>query len=207
MVRDAMTEAVHRLIEQYGLFAVFLGCLAEGESAAILGGFFAHQQVFVPWQAFLATFLGAFIGDTFFFTLGRSFANHPFVRRLRRRPGFRRAYRLLNTHPNIFVLTNRYIYGMRLVGGIAAGLSTVPAPRFVVLNAISSAVWAALFGMLGYVFGLGAEHLIGQALARHERLFIALAVGFGVAVLAWLVARHFARRERARDAKEDQAGS
>src|SRR5439155_23440584 len=120
-----MTETIHRLIEQYGLVAVFLGCVAEGESAAILGGFFAHQQVFVLWQAFVAAFLGAFAGDTFFFILGRSFADHRYVRSLRRRPGFRRAYRLLNTHPNIFVLTNRYVYGMRLVGGVAAGLSTV----------------------------------------------------------------------------------
>ncbi|TIS63638.1 MAG: DedA family protein [Mesorhizobium sp.] len=199
-----MSEAIHRLIEQYGLVAVFLGCVAEGESAAILGGFFAHQQIFVLWQTFVAAFLGAFAGDTFFFTLGRSFADHPYVRRLRRRPGFRRAYRLLNTHPNIFVLTNRYVYGMRLVGGIAAGLSTVSVARFVVLNAISSAVWAALFGT---VFGLGAERMVGQAFARHERLLIALAVGIAVAVLAWLVARHFAGKERAKDAREDQAGS
>ncbi|WP_204270333.1 hypothetical protein, partial [Klebsiella aerogenes] len=63
------------------------------------------------------------------------------------------------------------------------------------------------FGTLGYVFGLGAERLIGQALARHERLLIALAVGLGVAILAWLVARHFAGRERAKDAREDQAAS
>lgn len=202
-----MSEAIHRLIEQYGLVAVFLGCVAEGESAAILGGFFAHQQIFVLWQTFVAAFLGAFAGDTFFFTLGRSFADHPYVRRLRRRPGFRRAYRLLNTHPNIFVLTNRYVYGMRLVGGIAAGLSTVSVARFVVLNAISSAVWAALFGTVGYVFGLGAERMVGQAFARHERLLIALAVGIAVAVLAWLVARHFAGKERAKDAREDQAGS
>ncbi|AZO29949.1 MULTISPECIES: DedA family protein [Mesorhizobium] len=200
-----MTEAIHRLIEQYGLVAVFLGCVAEGESAAILGGFFAHQQIFVLWQAFLAAFLGAFAGDTFFFTLGRSFADHPYVVGLRKRPGFRRAYRLLNTHPNIFVLTNRYVYGMRLVGGIAAGLSTVSVPRFVILNAISSAVWAALFGTVGYVFGLGAERMVGQAFARHERLLIALAVGLGVAILAWLVARHFARRERVKDASDGQA--
>jgi membrane protein DedA with SNARE-associated domain len=200
-----MTETIHRLIEQYGLVAVFLGCVAEGESAAILGGFFAHQQVFVLWQAFVAAFLGAFAGDTFFFILGRNFANHPYVVRLRKRPGFRHAYRLLNTHPNIYVLTNRYIYGMRLVGGIAAGLSTVSVPRFVILNAISSAVWAALFGTVGYVFGLGAERMVGQAFARHERLLIALAVGLGVAILAWLVAHHFARRERVKDAKEDQA--
>lgn len=200
-----MTEVIHRLIEQYGLVAVFLGCVAEGESAAILGGFFAHQQVFVLWQAFVAAFLGAFAGDTFFFTLGRSFADHPYVVRLRRQPGFRRAYRLLNTHPNIFVLTNRYVYGMRLVGGIAAGLSIVSVPRFVILNAISSAVWAALFGTVGYVFGLGAERMVGQAFARHERLLIALAVGLGVAILAWLVAHHFAGKERVKDARDGQA--
>ena len=194
-----MTNAIHHFIEQYGLFAVFLGCVAEGESAAILGGFFAHQQVFVPWHAFLAAALGAFVGDTFFFILGRSFADHPYVVRLRKRPGFRRAYRLLNTHPNIFVLSNRYVYGMRLVGGIAAGLSRITVQRFVILNAISSVIWAVLFGTIGYVFGLGAEHIIGQALAHHERLLIALAIGLTVAILAWFVARHVAKKERARE--------
>lgn len=194
-----MTEAIHHFIEQYGLLAVFVGCVAEGESAAILGGFFAHQHVFVLWHAFVAAALGAFAGDTFFFILGRSFADNRHVVRLRRRPGFRRAYRLLNTHPNIFVLSNRYVYGMRLVGGIAAGLSTIAAPRFVILNAISSVIWAVVFSTIGYVFGLGAEHFVGQALLRHERLLIGLGIGLTVAVLAWLVARHIARRERNRE--------
>jgi membrane protein DedA with SNARE-associated domain len=194
-----MTDAIHHLIEQYGLLAVFLGCVAEGESAAILGGFFAHQHVFVLWHAFVAAALGAFIGDTFFFILGRSFADHRYVVRLLKRPGFRRAYRLLNTHPNIFVLSNRYVYGMRLVGGIAAGLSTIAAPRFVILNAISSVIWALLFSTAGYVFGLGAEHFIGQALLRHERLLIALGIGLTVAILAWFVARHIAKKERAKE--------
>ena len=194
-----MTEAIHHFIEQYGLLAVFLGCVAEGESAAILGGFFAHQHVFVLWHAFVAAALGAFVGDTFFFILGRSFADNRHVVRLRRRPGFRRAYRLLNTHPNIFVLSNRYVYGMRLVGGIAAGLSTIAAPRFVILNAISSVIWAVLFSTIGYVFGLGAEHFVGQALLHHERLLIGLGIGLTVAILAWLIARHIAKRERAKE--------
>jgi len=67
-----MTEFIHYLIEQYGLIAVFLGCVAEGESAAILGGFFAHQHLFVLWHTILAAALGAFAGDTLFFILGRS---------------------------------------------------------------------------------------------------------------------------------------
>lgn len=194
-----MTEGIHHFIEQYGLFAVFVGCIAEGESIAILGGFFAHQHVFVLWQTFVAAALGAFLGDTFFFILGRSFADNRYVVRLRRRPGFRRAYRLLNTHPNIFVLSNRYVYGMRLVGGIAAGLSRISMPRFVILNAISSVIWAVLFSSIGYVFGLGAEQIIGKALAHHERLLIGLGIGLTVAIVAWLVARHIASKERARE--------
>ena len=194
-----MTDAIHHLIEQYGLLAVFLGCVAEGESAAILGGFFAHQHVFVLWHAIVAAALGAFFGDTLFFLLGRSFADNRYVDAFRRRPGFSRAYRLLNTHPDIFVLSNRYIYGMRLVGGIAAGLSTIPTWRFVILNAFSSVVWAVLFSTIGYVFGLGAERFIGEALLRHERLLVGLGIGLAVAVLGWFVARHIAGTERAKE--------
>ncbi|RWP32975.1 DedA family protein [Mesorhizobium sp.] len=191
-----MTDAIHNLIEQYGLIAVFLGCVAEGESAALLGGFFAHQHVFVLWQAFLAAAVGAFVGDSFFFILGRSFADHPFVVKLKGRPGFSHAYRLVSTHPDIFVLTNRFIYGLRLVGGIAAGLSGIAVTRFVILNAISSMVWAGLFTTIGYVFGLGAERIVGQALVRHERLLIALAIGLAAAILAWFIAHTIAKKER-----------
>jgi membrane protein DedA with SNARE-associated domain len=194
-----VTEIIHRLIEQYGLIAVFLGCLAEGESAAILGGFFAHQQVFVLWQTFAAAFLGAFIGDTFFFILGRSFAEHPQVRRLRRRPGFGHAYRLVRAHPNLFVLGNRYIYGMRLVGGVAAGLSGIAISRFIALNAASAIVWSALFSGVGYVFGLGAERIIGQALVHHQRLLIALGIGIVVVAAAAFAAHYVARREREKE--------
>ncbi|RWC41614.1 MAG: DedA family protein [Mesorhizobium sp.] len=194
-----MTDAIHHLVEQYGLIAVFLGCVAEGESAALLGGFFAHQHVFVLWQAFLAAFIGAFVGDTLFFTLGRSFANHPLVVKLRGRPGFSHAYRLVSNHPDIFVLSNRFIYGLRLVGGIAAGLSGIAVTRFVILNVISSIVWAGLFTTIGYVFGLGAERIVGQALVRHERLLIALAIGLAAAVLAWFIAHTIAKKERSKE--------
>ncbi|RWO41953.1 MAG: DedA family protein [Mesorhizobium sp.] len=194
-----MTDAIHNLVEQYGLIAVFLGCVAEGESAALLGGFFAHQHVFVLWQAFLAAAIGAFAGDSCFFILGRSFADHPFVVKLKGRPGFSHAYRLVSTHPGIFVLTNRFIYGLRLVGGIAAGLSGMAVTRFVILNAISSMVWAGLFTTIGFVFGLGAERIVGQALVRHERLLIALAIGLAAAILAWFIAHTIAKKERSKE--------
>lgn len=193
-----MIDTIHLFIERYGLLAVFLGCLAEGESAAIIGGFFAHQHLFAPWQAYTAAFLGAFCGDTLFFLAGRRFADHPWVTRLRRRPGFSQAYSLVREHPALYVLGNRYVYGFRLVGGVAAGLSGIAAATFVILNALSALIWAALFTGLGYVFGLGAEHIVGAALAKHERLLIGIGIGLAAAILGWYLSRRLSRRTRSR---------
>ena len=191
-----MTETIHFLVEKYGLIAVFLGCMAEGESAAMLAGFFAHQRVFVPWQAFSVAFLGAFFGDTLLFFLGRRFSSHSLVLRLKKKPGFSHAHRLVLAYPNLFVFFNRYAYGMRMIGGVAAGLSGIAVPRFVLLNALSSLVWAALFGTLGYIFGLGAERLLGTALAEHQRLIVAAILGIVGLFVAFELARHTINRWR-----------
>lgn len=191
-----MIDTLHLLVEKYGLIAVFLGCLAEGESAAILGGFFAHQRVFTTWQAYGVAFLGAFVGDTLFFLAGRRFADHIWVARLRRRPGFSQAYSLVREHPALYVLANRYVYGFRLVGGVAAGLSGIAASKFLVLNALSALVWAALFIGAGYVFGLGAEHIVGATLAKHERLLFGFGIGLAAALLGWCAAHRLSSRSR-----------
>lgn len=199
-----MIETVHYLIAKYGLIAVFLGCVAEGESAAIVAGFFAHQNVFVPWHAFLAAFLGAFLGDTLLFFFGRRFSGHPFVLRLQKKPGFSHAHRLVLTYPNLFVFFNRYAYGMRVVGGITAGLSGIPVLRFLLLNALSSMVWAALFGSLGYVFGFGAEQILGEALVKHRRLLLALAAGLVAALIAWYAAHRFFKNGTSEKAAKEE---
>ena len=101
----------------------------------------------------------------------------------------------MQRHPALYVIGNRYVYGFRLVGGVAAGMSGIAAPKFVVLNAISALVWTMLFGGIGYVFGLGAEQIIGNTLHKHQRLLIGLGIGVVVG-LCRLVRRapDFSRR-------------
>ena len=189
-----MIDLLHNLIERYGLVAVLVGCIAEGEGAAMFGGFFAHQHVFELWKTVAAAFAGSFLGDTVLFLVGRHFADHPLVASLRARPGFSHALGLVERHPDLFIISNRFLYGLRIVGGIAAGLSSVTIGRFVALNAASALVWAMVFVSLGYFFGAGAEQVRGTALSHGERLAIGLGLAVTVAAAGLLLGRWLRRR-------------
>jgi membrane protein DedA with SNARE-associated domain len=186
-----MIDAIHYLIERFGLIAVFLGCIAEGESAAILGGFFAHQGTFEVWQVFAAAFVGSFLGDALFFLTGKYLSDSSFVRKLHQKPAFAYARRMVQSYPAPYVLLNRYVYGFRLIGGVVAGLSDISLPKFLILNAIAALVWAVLFIGIGYVFGLGAEQVIGAELAKHERLLFGLGLAVVMAGAGWYAIHKF----------------
>ena len=187
-------ETITALIEQYGIVAVFLGCLAEGESVAVVGGFFAHQGVLFAPAAFLAALVGAFLGDGLLYVAGRHFADAAWVRKLRNRTGFSHALELAARRPRAFVFCNRFVYGMRLVG-VAAGLVKIEPGLFLLWNLLSSIVWACLFFGAGYFFGLGAEALLGRALHNHQKMLIGLAIVVALLVIGALVARRVRRHE------------
>lgn len=191
-----MSPWLLHFVQNYGLLAIFAGCMAEGESFAVLGGFLSHQGFFAPWNAFAVMATGAFIGDAVFYLAGRYFASNPRVAVIKQRPGFDRIFALVKAHPAKFVIFNRYAYGFRLIGGVAAGMADIPMPRFLALNALSSVIWASLFGTIGWFFGLGAEKLIGEFLHDHHRLLIGIAIGAAVAIVGGLAAHYMAGRER-----------
>lgn len=182
-----MSDFIHSLIEQFGLVAIFIGCLLEGETVAILGGFFAHQDVLVPWQVFLTVYAGAFCGDALLYTIGKHFSSSSLVQRLEHRPTFAYAQRMVRKHPTFYVLLNRYVYGLRMIGGVVAGLAGIRTLKFLALNATATLVWASIFTGLGYVFGAAAEQIIGSELAKHQRLLIAIGVGVLVVFTAIIV--------------------
>lgn len=191
-----MSPWLLHFVDTYGLLAVFAGCLAEGESFAVLGGFLSHQGFFAPWNAFAVIASGAFLGDTLFYLAGRFFASNPRVAAIKQRPGFDRVFALVNAHPAKFVIFNRYAYGFRLVGGVAAGMADIAMPKFLALNFLSSLIWAALFGTIGWFFGLTTEKVIGEFLHDHHKLLIGIAIAAAVAIIGGLVAHHMVRKER-----------
>lgn len=190
-------EALSALIARYGIAAIFLGCMLEGESVAVVGGFFAHQGILLLVPSFAAALVGAFLGDCALYLAGRRFAEAAWVRKMRGRTGFSHALDLAGKRPRPFVFFNRFVYGMRLIGGVAAGLARIPLGLFLFWNLLSSTVWAGLFFGGGYFFGLGAEALLGKELREHERLIVACAI----IVVLFLVGTTVAKRIRRREAR------
>lgn len=166
--------SLETLISEYGVPAVFLGAAFEGETAVFLGGVFAHRHFMTWWEAAAAATLGSFAADQAWFFAGRYANRLAFVQRFLKTDAASKVSRLLEAHPTGFILSFRFIYGMRTVSPVLIGLSAIPALRFVVLNLIAAVIWGTLITTIGFLFGNVVESLFGR-LKLHMHLLIMLA--------------------------------
>ncbi len=173
-------DSLEPLLADYGLLAVLIGTFFEGETIVIVAGFLSHEGYFSPYLLCLCAFLGTFAGDQLWFYLGRRHANFKIVQKVTTFPSFAKVIRLIETHPIKFILSFRFIYGMRNISPVALGLSRVPALKYLILNAIAAAVWAISFTTIGYMFGQAAETFIGRMAGVQHKIFGAIVAGLVV---------------------------
>ena len=131
----------------------------------VFAGFLAHQHLLRLPGVMLCAFAGSLIADQALFYLGRRWRDHRLVLRLRAKPAFAKALAAVDRHPDGFILSLRFLYGLRTVGPIALGVSNAPAPRFLVLNVVAAAIWAVCFSLLGYLFDRPSSRCWGGCMA------------------------------------------
>jgi len=178
------------LISHYGLLGVFVGGLLEGETVLILAAVAAHQGLLSLSHIFLVGAGGAIVADQAWFVLARRRPQVSLVQRVGAEPRVRKALGYIERHPTLFILSFRFLYGLRIAGAIACGLSKVPAAQFVILNAIAALIWTVTMLALGYAFGTAIQAVLGQ-FAHFEWKIIAAA---GVIALLFLVIHRFETR-------------
>ena len=173
---------VQELIQNYGYIAVFVGALLEGETVLVMAGFAAHAGYLNLALVILIAALGGFLGDQFFFTLGRLRGRQIMARF----PGIAaqsaRVERLVLRHQTWLVIGVRFMYGLRVAGPLLLGVSHVLPPlRFAALNLVGALLWGTLIGGAGYVFGRAMEMLLLDA-KRYEAVLLGvlLLVGIGI---------------------------
>jgi membrane protein DedA with SNARE-associated domain len=182
--------ALVELLERYGYAAVLIGTFFEGETVLVMGGFAAHQGYLAFPGVVAAAFCGSLAGDQFAFLIGRRYG-HVLERFPRLKPGVERAARLLERRGTVLLLGFRFVYGIRNLTPLAAGLSRIPAARFLALNAAGAALWSLAIGAAGYAFGRGFSLLLERARSFEEAALDCLALAGGAAAGV-----HFFRRSR-----------
>lgn len=154
IVERVTTASVVALVSRYGLLAVFGGTLIEGERILIVAATLSEQGVLDPVRVWLAASTGAWLGHLFWFTTGRA------IRGRRLAPGsaaFRaravQVKRLIEARPVAAIFLLQYLYGLRLVGAVAFGLTELPLLRFALYQIVNCLVWAGLIGGVAYLLG------------------------------------------------------
>jgi membrane protein DedA with SNARE-associated domain len=160
-VIDRMTTAsVVALVSRYGLLAVFGGSLIEGEGILIVASMLSQQGVLDPVRVWLAASSGAWLGHLFWFTTGRVIRGRPLaLGSAAFRAHSAKVKRLIEARPVTAIFLLQYLYGLRLVGAVALGLTELSLPRFALYQVVNCFVWAGLIGGVAYLLGGLATHV------------------------------------------------
>jgi membrane protein DedA with SNARE-associated domain len=180
-----MSFSLAGLAYHFGAIGVGLGAGLEGETAVVIGGIAAHHGLFSPIAAWIAAWTGSFAADQGFFLLGRWRRDSRWVQNITQKAAFSRAIGLVERFPAAFCICFRFIYGLRVAGPIAIGVSCVRARLFLLLNFLSAGVWALIFTWLGFTFGHAVERMVRRFFSPQHAAIIAVIVSL-VAISIWL---------------------
>ena len=181
------------LIDSYGYLAVFIGSFLEGETILALAGLAAFRGYLDLAIVIVVATLAGFLGDQFYFFLGRFQGHRVLARYPRMQLRAHRFDELLSRWHAPLIIGIRFMYGFRIVGPILLGMGRVPTWKFMVYNFIGAALWAPLIAGIGYTFGSVVKSALGH-LKRYEHLAFAT-----VLVLGLLFALYHYHRERKLD--------
>ena len=164
----------------------------EGETVVLFAGFAAAQGLVDPFLLLCAAWLGSFAGDQFYFWLGRQFGVRLLDRFPRWRQGVDSALHWLERFDTGFILSFRFIYGVRNFSSFALGLSAVRWERFLRLNFLAAGLWAGSFVAAGYFLGHAFRAVLGDIARSFSLVMLAVFVAIGGGM--WLLHRVQRRR-------------
>ncbi len=174
---------LQQFLQDFGYLALFLGTFFEGETILVLAGFLAFRG-YMDINAVVATaFFGSYAGDQLWYFLGRKHGRRFLARKPRLQLMGVKALSCIQRHPDLWVLSFRFVYGMRTVMPVAIGLSGYPPLRYLLLNGIGAMVWAAALGYAAFHFGSVLEGMLGN-IKRYELWVLGGLILLGAAL--WL---------------------
>jgi len=137
--------------------SAFMGLLVPGESVVVLAGFLASQGYLEIGDLLWVVSLGAVLGDSVGYGLGKAIGRGYFERHKRllflKEKHLRRVDAYFQQHGGKTIFFGRFIGFLRAIAPFAAGMSKMPYRRFFIYNVTGGILWSISFTLLGYFFG------------------------------------------------------
>lgn len=208
LTRQAL-KITEDLFESYGYLTVFfapllentilLGAIIPGVLVMMLAGLAAHEGLIDLWKAVPLAIVGAWIGDTISYGIGRFGWQRLGPESRLVKMGERMREPLLQ-HSIWLVLVYHFAGYSRLIGPAAAGFIRMPFRRWLVLDYAGAALWVSVYMTVGYLLGVASLSLDDSD--RNVRIFEAILFGMGaVAVVTVMM------RSRRQEGTEEEAQS
>jgi membrane protein DedA with SNARE-associated domain len=184
-------DFVYELLGQYGLYAVLILVMLEGDITLLLAGVLAHSAFFGEYsfaRVLLWGTIGGCLSDNLAYLAGRGFCES--VREFRAyRAAQPRLERLTTKFGPLSIFLSKYIYGLRWAACVFYGVGRMPYLRFLVLSFASCFMWVFVLAGAGYFFSGAVMGLIGdfQRLGKVLLVIVLLGiVGFYLAERFWI---------------------
>lgn len=184
-------DFLYELLGQYGLYAVFILVMLEGDITLLLAGVLAHSGFFGDYsfaRVLLWGTVGGCLSDNLAYFTGRGFCEG--VREVRfYQTAKPRLERLTNKFGPLSIFLSKYIYGLRWAACVFYGVGRMPYLRFLALSFASCFLWVFVLAGAGYFFSGAVMGLIGdfQRLGKVLLVIVVLGiVGFYLTERFWI---------------------
>lgn len=155
-----ISDTLLTAIVNYGALVVGLVVLLAAIGAplpstffVLASGAFVQQGVLDMPTAIAAVLVGAVLGDTTSYGMGR-LLRRPIITRYGESAAWKRAEEYVGKRGALAVFLSRWLLTPIAVPiNLVAGSSDFPTKRFVSMSFAGESVWLVLYGTLGYVFG------------------------------------------------------
>jgi undecaprenyl-diphosphatase len=145
----------------------FIGLIAPGETAMLLGGLVAGQGQIDVVTLIAIVWTAAVAGDlTSFFLgrrLGRAFLMKHGPKVQITEPRLEHVEAFFDKHGGKAILIGRFVGLVRAIAPFIAGSSGMPLRRFLPYDVIGAGLWTSTFVLLGYIFWQSFSQLVDYA--------------------------------------------
>jgi membrane protein DedA with SNARE-associated domain len=145
----------------YGYIGLFLYSLGGGFVAIIGAGVLSFLGEMDLSLSILIAFVANFLGDFLLFYMARYQKSMMMDGLRKHRRKLALSHVLMKKYGSWIIFFQKFVYGIKTLIPIAIGLTKYDFKRFAVLNVLSAAVWALVFGLGSYYSGSALVKVAG----------------------------------------------